>query len=82
MNDCRFQRVRKIVTGAIEAKNEVGGDLFLIIKCTVYGIVKAGLNVKADKAETGVTTAQKTTKAAANYQNRSEHGYYSIVIIN
>jgi hypothetical protein len=55
----------EIVSGAIEAANEVGGDLFMTIKWTVYGIVKAGSDVGADVAKTAVAATEGAIKAAA-----------------
>ena len=59
------KRVGEIVSGAIEAATEVGGDLFTIIKSTVYGVVKAGSDVGADVAKTAVAGTQGAIKAAA-----------------
>jgi hypothetical protein len=60
------KRAGEIVSGAIEAATEVGGgDLFMTIKSTVYGIVKAGSNVGADVATTAVAATEGAIKAAA-----------------
>jgi hypothetical protein len=42
-----------------------GGDLFMTIKSTVYGIVKAGSDVGADVATTAVAATEGAIKAAA-----------------
>jgi hypothetical protein len=54
----------EIVSGAIEAANEVGGDAFMTIKSTVYGIVKAGSDVGADVARTAVAATEGAIRAA------------------
>jgi len=36
------KRVGEIASGVVEAATEVGGDLFMTIKSTAYGVVKAG----------------------------------------
>ena len=54
----------EIVSGAIEAATEVGGDSFMTIKSTVHGIVKAGSKAGADVAKTAVAATQGAIKAA------------------
>ena len=58
------ERAGEIVSGAIEAAAEVDGDLFMTIKSTVYGIVKAGSDVGADVAKTAVAATDGAIKAA------------------
>jgi hypothetical protein len=58
------KRVGEIVSGAVEAATEVGGDLFMTIKCSVYGIVTAGSDMGADVAKTAVAATQAAIKAA------------------
>jgi hypothetical protein len=59
------KRAGEIASGSIEAATEVGGDLFMTIKSTVYGIVKAGSDVGADVATTAVAATEGAIKAAA-----------------
>jgi len=47
------KRVGEIASGAIEAATEVGGDVSMTIKATVYGIVKAGSDVKELSSSSG-----------------------------
>jgi hypothetical protein len=44
---------------------KAGGDLFMTIKSTIYGIVKAGSDVGADVAKTAVAATEGAIKAAA-----------------
>ena len=59
------KRGGEIFSGAIEAANEVGGDIFMTIRSTVYGIVKAGSDVGADLARTSVAATEGAVRAAA-----------------
>ena len=52
------------MSGAIEAAAEVDGDLFMTIKSSVYGIVKAGSDLGADVAKTAVAATDGAIKAA------------------
>ena len=58
------KRGGEILSGAIEAATEVGGDLSMTMKATVYGIVKAGSDMGADVAKTAVAATQGAIKAA------------------
>jgi hypothetical protein len=59
------KRGEEIASGANEAATEVGEDLFMTIKSTVYGMVKAGAEVGADVAKTAVAATEGAMKAAA-----------------
>ncbi len=59
------KKVGEIASGAIEAATEVGGDVSMTIKSTVYAIVKAGSDAGADVAKIAVAATEAAIKAAA-----------------
>lgn len=58
------KRVGEIMSGAIEATTEIGGDLLMTIKCIVHGIVKGGADAGADVAKTAVAATEGAIKEA------------------